>query len=193
LSHSQRVTEADKQRTRACLAAAFRLRVTINYGHASDATYNVGELVFWVMAEMTCGFFVTCVPVIPKIVQDTGILRKIKKGLGLTRTGNTPNRGGGYGDTTRKGGSVLASVNRGGAMPTATGNAYYKLDEDGMPLADLKGSESTEYLRYEEEKARSAAPPGRGQILRTTQIMVDESVDDGYGRRDAHNKQQWGS
>jgi len=167
------------------------LNVTIAYGHATDATYSIGELIFWVMAEMTCGFFVTCAPTIPKILQETGIIRKIRKAFGMTRTGRT-NQSGGYGDTTKKSGTGLASGNR-GAIPTTASNAYYKLDEDGMPLGDLKSSESTEYLRHEDDKTHaSAAPAGRGRILRTTQIAVDETVDADYNRREApHQNQKW--
>ena len=163
--------------------------VTIDGHHnTTDATYNIGEMIFWVMAEMTIGFFVTCAPTIPKIMQETGILRQIKKTFGSAKSGHT-NQGSGYGHTLNKGGSVLNSVNR---VPNhnATSNAYYKLDEDGVPLGELKGSESTEYLRREENK-NHPSHTGRGHITRTTRIDVDEVADNAYGRREARNDQQW--
>ncbi|KAK3368462.1 hypothetical protein B0H63DRAFT_441713 [Podospora didyma] len=185
----------------ACVAAAFRLHVTINYGHASDATYNIGDLIFWVMAEMACGFIITCAPTIPKILQETGVVRKIKKSLGITKTGRTDQSSGGYGrDTTKKGGSssMLSSVNRGPLPATTISNAYYKLDEDGVALGDLNGSgsESTEYLRHEESK--TAAPVAgsgpRGQIIRTTRIAIDEEVAEveyARSREAGGNRTQW--
>ena len=146
------------------------------------------------MAEMTCGFFVICAPTLPKILQETGVVRKIKKSLGLTKTGRTNQSSSGYGDASKKGGSVLASGNRGHPVPVPGSNVYYKLDEDGVPMGDLKHSESTEYLREEERKAQQAAAAsgGRGYITRTTRVEVDETtVDAEYGRREAHNKQAW--
>lgn len=48
-------------------------------------------------------------------------------------------------------------------MASTTSNSYYKLDEDGVPLENMKGTESTEHLR-------DNAPDDA--IVRTTRITV---------------------
>ncbi|KAI0133844.1 hypothetical protein BJ170DRAFT_176810 [Xylariales sp. AK1849] len=161
----------------ACVAAAFRLQVTIAYGHATDATYNVGDLIFWAMAEMTCGFFVICVPCIPKILHDTGIIRGIKRRLGMTTRATNPTRGY-YGSTKTSG--------TGRKLPTTTTKEYYQLDEDSVPMGDIKSSESTEHLRQEK-----CAVPGR--IIRTTRITVDESTDVNHRSDSEYVSQDMGS
>ena len=125
----------------ACVAAAFRLAVTIAYGRSPDASYNLGPLAFWATTEMTCGFFIICVPCIPKIIKKTGVLGK-GKGLGMS-TGNTrPSQ-----QQDRYGGSTLNNSRFTDTNHTAS-SSYHKLDEDGVPLFDIKGSktESTERL-----------------------------------------------
>lgn len=167
----------------ACVAAAFRLQVTVVYGHATDATYNLGSMIFWVMAEMTCAFFVVCVPTIPKILQDTGIIRSIKRRFGLTKTG--PTGGSGYGT---KGG---LPTNR--SIPTSTSKAYYMLDESGVEMGDVKSgsTSSTEHLRQEDKDNSTVATPARGQIVRTTRITVNESAEAGYGRKEGYPARSW--
>lgn len=46
--------------------------------------FALGPLVFWATAEMACGFFIVCVPCIPKILQQTGALGTIRKALGMS-------------------------------------------------------------------------------------------------------------
>ena len=169
--------------SRACVAAAFRLQVTVVYGHATDGTYNLGSMIFWVMAEMTCAFFVVCVPTIPKILQDTGIIRSIKRRFGLTKTG--PTGGSGYGT---KGG---LPTNR--SIPTSTSKAYYMLDESGVEMGDVKSgsTSSTEHLRQEDKDNSTVAAPARGQIVRTTRITVNESAEAGYGRKEGYPARSW--
>ncbi|KAL2865304.1 uncharacterized protein BJX67DRAFT_383045 [Aspergillus lucknowensis] len=63
----------------ACVSAAFRCAVTVAHGRSADSVYTLGPLAFWAMAEMTCGFFIICLPCIPKIIQETGLVRQLKK------------------------------------------------------------------------------------------------------------------
>ncbi|RFU81565.1 integral membrane pth11 [Trichoderma arundinaceum] len=157
----------------ACVAAVFRLQVTVTYGHSTDATYRVGDLIFWAIAEMTCGFFVVCMPCLPKILQDTGILRRIKGRFGMTTGGSGVPKNSHYGN------GIGSSV---GKLPSTTSNAYHMLDEEGTPMGDLKGSESTEKLRQE------AHTTSASRIVRTTRITVDGSPND-----DNHSSSDTGS
>lgn len=124
--------------------------MTVAFGNAADATYALGPLVFWATAEMTCGFFIICVPSIPKILKDTGVLRAIKRQFGM-RTGSKSKGTNGYGPSTT-------------AKGTSTTKDYYKLDEDGVPMGNVNRTESTERLN-EEGKLGS-------NIVRTTRITV---------------------
>ncbi|KAK6700744.1 hypothetical protein SNK04_010681 [Fusarium graminearum] len=140
----------------ACVSAAVRLAVTVKYGKAADALYALAPLVFWATAEMTCGFFIVCVPCIPKILKETGVIRNIKRAFGMSTAPTNPNTADRYAKSGTKG-SQLSSTGP---------KSYYKLDEDGVPLGTLKGSESTEYLRGNVNN-------GQG-ITRTTQIKITQ-------------------
>lgn len=137
----------------ACISAAFRLAVTVAFGNAADAIFALGPLVFWATAEMTCGFFIICVPSIPKILKDTGVLRKIKKGLSMKTTTKESKALDRYGGSTH------------GKGTANTSNTYYKLDEDGVPMENIKATESTE--RLNDGKLGS-------NIVRTTRITVTQ-------------------
>ncbi|KAL2174431.1 uncharacterized protein P884DRAFT_314774 [Thermothelomyces heterothallicus CBS 202.75] len=178
----------------ACVSAAFRLATTIAYGEAQDAIYALGPLVFWATAEMACGFFIVCIPCLPKILQQTGVLRKMKKALGMS-TGPTANSAQAGYHTGGKSGSR----SRGPKVTSSSAqDSYYKLEEDGMAMKDLK-SESTEHLREDQQGGKLAGPRGAAAITRTTHIMVTEdqrSTSDGGSNPDMnmYNQQKapWG-
>jgi hypothetical protein len=48
-----------------CVAVAFRLADTINYGRVNDLTYAESPVIMWSMGEITAGFLVFCVPAVP--------------------------------------------------------------------------------------------------------------------------------
>ncbi|BAE63730.1 unnamed protein product [Aspergillus oryzae RIB40] len=81
------------------------------------------------MAEMTCGFFIFCLPCIPKIITETGAIRKIKRVLGMKTTTTKPS---GY------------SENYGTGM-SAYGSSSYKMSNN-IRREKQKGTESMEYL-----------------------------------------------
>ncbi|GAB1319644.1 hypothetical protein MFIFM68171_09854 [Madurella fahalii] len=162
----------------ACVSAAFRLATTIAYGEAQDAIFALGPLVFWATAEMTCGFFIICVPCMPKILKQAGVLRKIKKALGMS-TGPTANSA--KADYFAGGGSGSRSRGPGGSSTAP--DSYHKLEEDGVAMDNLKSSESTEHLHGHGKL--TTAPV----ITRTTQITVMEdsrSTSDGASNLDMH-------
>lgn len=125
---------------------------------------------------MACGFFIACIPCIPKILQDTGVFHQVKKAFGLTKTKS--NKPGDYYGTGPSAHSRVA---------TTTSNAYYKLDEDGIPMDNIK-TESTENL--------NDPKPSTG-IIRTTRITVnmqDNSSVSDQTSNDVHmnSKAAWG-
>ncbi|UPK96014.1 hypothetical protein LCI18_006949 [Fusarium solani-melongenae] len=132
----------------ACISAAFRLASTVAYGDSEDGVYNIGPLLFWAIAEMTCGFFIVC----------------IKKAIGMaTRSKSTNQKSDQYGD------QYALTPHR--KMSTTVSSAYYKLDEDGVPMKDMNrdGSESTEHL-HDGPQSDSLG------ITRTTHISVSETT-----------------
>lgn len=142
----------------ACVSAAFRLAVTITYGKSSDAIYYIGPIGLWGTAEMTCGFFIVCVPCIPKTLKESGTLRKIKRAFGMTTQTTNVNSKDRY---------MTGSSTRGNRTTTTTSNAYYKLDEEtGIAMKHMQGSESMENLRHPRD-------PKAGNITRTITVTQD--------------------
>jgi len=140
--------------------------------------FALGPLVFWATAEMTCGFFIICVPCMPKILQQTGVLGKVKKVLGMSTgpSAGTPGKpgyyaSGGSGSRGPRGpGSNLTNLS--GTGP----DSYYKLGEDGVPMGTLTSSESTEHLRDDnrDDSGKLSAAAHNAAITRTTHIAVTE-------------------
>ncbi|KAL5338238.1 hypothetical protein BJX70DRAFT_215430 [Aspergillus crustosus] len=116
----------------ACISAAFRCSVTVTHGRSPDAVYTLGPLAFWAMAEMTCGFFIICLPCIPKIIKETGIVGHIKK---LTK-------GSGRGSYHQS--YELESDRYTGKIRDRAG--MHKLGHDDVHPSALEPSESTERL-----------------------------------------------
>lgn len=126
--------------------------------------YALGPLVFWVDAESTCAFFICCIPCLPKILKDQGVLRKIKLALGMKVSTNGT---GGYGSDLKGGSKYGLSSKYGNNMSRPGGaESYRKLDEEsGIAMRTMK-SESTEQLRH---------PDSDGKIMRTTQVTIERS------------------
>ncbi|KAK3935732.1 hypothetical protein QBC46DRAFT_396858 [Diplogelasinospora grovesii] len=143
----------------ACISAAFRLAVTVIYADAADAIYQIGPVCFWAYAEMTCGFIVVCVPCVPKILLESGVWRKVKKGLGMSVTAGTAAN-----TKNQTGASAMRSKNM-----RSVNNSYLEIDDD----TELKtlGSESTEHLR--DPYANTKLEKG---IIRTTQVTQNSDL-----------------
>jgi hypothetical protein len=60
----------------ACISAALRLRATVDYLRSPDATYYVSGMALWCLAELTSAVLVFCIPAIPKIFRDKGVLTR---------------------------------------------------------------------------------------------------------------------
>ncbi|KAL0940389.1 60s ribosomal protein l36 [Colletotrichum truncatum] len=151
----------------ACISAAFRLVVTIQYAAAQDAIYYIGPVCFWAYAEMTCGFIVVCVPCIPKILLESGVWRQIQKTFGLSVTGKSGATGG-------TGGTSGSSRNRAGSSAKrsknirSVNNSYLEIDDTELKTFQ---SESTEHLR---DPIDPHAKLDKG-IVRTMQVTQDST------------------
>ncbi|KAL5090984.1 hypothetical protein J3E68DRAFT_441961 [Trichoderma sp. SZMC 28012] len=154
----------------AIVAASFRVDVTVKHGNSPDSLYTLAPIVFWASAEMTCGFFILCVPCIPKIIQEAGVVPALKKGTSMFHSGSKSN--GGSNGYARGGGTTKTSV--------SANKDYYQLEEDGLHMKNL--SESTEQLH---QGVHSSA------ITRTTRVTVtndSRSISDSDGKEGA-----WGN
>lgn len=151
---------------------------TVAFGQSADATYNMGPLGFWAAGEMTCGFFITCVPTIPKILKETGVIHRVKRRLGMK--------------VTTKSNSKLGYYGTGNSVPSRGGlsshvDAYHKLDEDTIGLNSISksaASESVENLHQQQQKHHQQKQQQHPGITRTTQIIVtaDARSDRGSAR-----------
>ncbi|KAI0024628.1 hypothetical protein F4780DRAFT_795152 [Xylariomycetidae sp. FL0641] len=158
----------------ACVSAAFRLATTVAYGNSTDSIYSLGPLVFWCTAELTCGFFICCVPCMPKILKETGVIRTIKRAFGAKTTAQG-SKGLDYYGTNH------STKNN---NTSSTSKAYYKLDEEGVAMNNLPPTESTEQLNKER---------GNNGITRTTRITVTNNDREGSDNGSADMPIQMGA
>ncbi|KAE8385829.1 hypothetical protein ETB97_012417 [Aspergillus alliaceus] len=56
------------------------------HGRAADVIYSLAPLIFCVTTEVACGFFIVCLSCIPKIFQETRVIRNVKRALGMKST-----------------------------------------------------------------------------------------------------------
>lgn len=144
------------RRKSAVICSIFRLKTTINFGQSPDTLYNIGPVILWATGEMTCGFFVACMPTLPRVLKESIWMRRFKRTLGLklsSRSSSDEAKGSGY-------------VNGGAASShKMSHDAYLQLDEDGMPMSGLQASVSTEHLQNGNDE-------NTGRITRTTHIVV---------------------
>jgi hypothetical protein len=118
----------------------------------------------------------------------------MKKVLGMS-TGPTANSAGAGYHTGGKSGNRSRGPK---ATSSSVQDSYYKLEEDGLAMKDLK-SESTEHLREDQQPGKLAVPTGAAAITRTTHIVVTEdsrSTSDGGSNPDMYmtgqQKAPWG-
>ncbi|KAL2843707.1 hypothetical protein BJY01DRAFT_248482 [Aspergillus pseudoustus] len=150
----------------ACVSAAFRCAVTVAHGRSPDSVYTLGPLAFWAMAEMTCGFFIICLPCIPKILKETTLARHLmNKWSRGSSTSSSGRRRKPYDGNHAEGMESYASGGRGGRN-------HNKFEQEVIRMKPLEGSESTERL-HEGGGAGARALA----ITRTTQFIVTEGDD----------------
>ncbi|KAH9906806.1 hypothetical protein F4778DRAFT_800778 [Xylariomycetidae sp. FL2044] len=151
----------------ASISASLRLDTTITFAHELDTMYFIGPLLFWAWAEMTCGFFILCVPCLPSIIRQTGLAHRVKKllGISMASSGNKVSNDdivtfGGSGPGASKQKQKRKGLNN-------ISKTYLTIDDEdgGVSLDQLTTTESQEHLRI---------PPGSNEIriTRTTRVTV---------------------
>lgn len=154
-----REREANFVDNSACVSAGFRLGVTVTYGYDDDQMYTLGPVVFWVIAETTCGFFIVCMPCLPKILKEKGIIRRVKGWFGMRVTTAGPSS---YGYNSELGGYPGGSRSASGMDP------YLKLDESNSGKAMRSVTTNTDSM----ENLRDPEEGNKGKIMKTTQVVV---------------------
>lgn len=113
---------------RASVSASVRLSTTITFAKETDQMYYIGPLLFWACAEMTCGFFILCVPCFPSIIKHFGLQSKVKEFFGISTKASDPSTSssatyGQSGNSKGKWGRRKVRAELESADP------YYKMDE----------------------------------------------------------------
>jgi hypothetical protein len=63
------------------VCAGFRIKATFVFAEEADITYNVAPLGLWCLGEMVAGFFVVCLPAMPKLFKASPLIRSIMSTL----------------------------------------------------------------------------------------------------------------
>ncbi|KAI2629949.1 hypothetical protein GGR54DRAFT_636129 [Hypoxylon sp. NC1633] len=115
----------------AFVSGILRLLATIQYFKTSDVTYAISSMALWALAEATFVILVFCAPSIPIVVRESTLLSTICKSL-YSRTSSSlrPMNG----DSREK----RATSNH--ILPSP-GNTYRKIDENFIPLGNLRAQE----------------------------------------------------
>ncbi|KAK8003211.1 hypothetical protein PG989_002930 [Apiospora arundinis] len=143
------------------VCSVFRLVDTLALATEKDVFYYTSPVLLWCTAEMTCGFIVACAPILPRIVKESSLLRKI---FGSTLSGTGPSH-----DPAGPRSSYPALSHK--------RNMDSIFDtEAGMPMDKLSRSESTERLRESSSKDNQPDYTGGG-IVRTTHVTVVQDRD----------------
>lgn len=177
LTHSPKI--------RASLSAVVRLYVTITFGLAIDQMYYFGPVAFWCIIEGACGFFIICVPCMPKIIKETRFGRKIRAALGIKRTTATPSTGAHtlnnntntngtnltWGRKSTRSGAPGGGKHKYSAWGT-TAEAYYEIEEGAVGLESIKRSGSGKSVRHGAGREASPGSEESAGVMVTTETCV---------------------
>lgn len=154
----------------ACVAACFRLVVTLRYTASTDVVFHVAPLALWTLAECTCGFLVFCVPSAPKALTDTGVFSRVKATMrSWSGMGPSSAKSGGSGSLTGGSGAGTHTPGVTSRVHASRANDEYLPIQDGDGGVVLaKFSESTEELRAKHD----------GAIIKTTRFTTREDFVD---------------
>lgn len=150
----------------------------MTYIKSTDPIYDMAPLVFWIAAEQACGFFIICVPCLPKLFKDLGLMPMIKKIFALPTAAGRSNSNLAY-----YGGKARASSTGRGTTNSHAAKDYYKLDEDGVPLRNM--TQSTEQLHH------NAHHHPKNGITRITHVTVSQDARSESDSYDIGNKEAW--
>jgi hypothetical protein len=135
------------------------MTATIDFGQSSDTMYTIGPVILWATGEMSCGFFVACMPTLPRLLTEAPWVRRL---MSLsTRTDDSNLR--------RSGRDHTAASNK-MSHSTKAHEAYFQIDDDlddAMPLKTLPSDPSA--------KDGAHADSTNSSITRTTHIQMSSS------------------
>lgn len=158
----------------ACVAAVVRLKTTVDFAETEDQMYYIGPLLFWACAEMTCGFFIICVPCLPKLISDSACATRIKKALGFSAGAAKPTYSNQRASSkfSSKFGTPYGSRKRNPSADilhttTVDASPYLQIDEE-VGLDDLNANTSTEHLRKSHQNG--------GGVYVTKTVLVTKST-----------------
>lgn len=153
--------------------------------------FYFGDLAFWCIAEGASGFFIVCVPCLPKIIKETLCGKRARKIFGFKSskggTGALGSQGlndkslGAWGSSSR---SAVRSTNKRGPGWGTTTNAYYEMGDDEIALHNIQEgdvphrSDSAKSKRVSGGKTNSSESE-RGGIhvtTNTTVVVVTEAL-----------------
>ncbi|KAI8626579.1 hypothetical protein F5Y19DRAFT_220767 [Xylariaceae sp. FL1651] len=156
----------------ACISALLRLVSTIQYSTADDVIYTVSSVILWALAEMTCGFIVLGMPTAPKVLLETGLVKRIKSSFNSwTGTSSKDTKSLGLSQTSKS---------------SNTTKSYRKIDDNGVPLRSLKSADSSEST----ENLRDYTARPKNSIVRTTQLTTTEDYEyDNHVQHEQHQRQ----
>ncbi|KAI5921031.1 hypothetical protein F4810DRAFT_679833 [Camillea tinctor] len=139
-----------------CVAAAFRLVVTVQYSRAQDNTYDFSRVTLWVLAEMTSGIIILCVPALPKFLSSLGIPKKLSSLKSWVDSSISDTRG------------VRYNPSQGRSTP----RRYHDLDGNmSIPLGNFPEGSQTRWNSFQEVNQQHAGP-AESAILRTTHVST---------------------
>ncbi|KAI1768206.1 hypothetical protein GGR53DRAFT_479376 [Hypoxylon sp. FL1150] len=141
-----------------CVAAAFRLVVTVEYLEGQDVTFDFSRVTLWVLVEMTSGLIIFCVPMLPMAfngIRSTGILSLPK---------SWPSKVSSYNEVQSW---SQGAPKRSRLRP----DQYRELDETvNISLHDLNSGPSPRDLESGEQTKHTM--PTESGILRTTHLVT---------------------
>ena len=130
--------------------------------------YYIAPLLLWACAEMTCGFFIFCVPCITTVIKESGLPENIRNLFGVTASSSNIQSNP---DSSIYRDSKVSSTHKKFKVGKGHNDSYYNVDEEdgGLPLGPLKSSESQEYLHMQQRNHTL-------KVVRTTHTTVVSDV-----------------
>ena len=121
-----------------------------------DSTSWLGNVVFWTLSELTCGFIVLTLPSVAKCCPNSGVGAIVESRMRNWTERQDPEMSG-------RGNKSLRS-----STPISCSDEYQMIDEHGLPMANLKSDVSI--------SERGLDPlPKHGGIMQTTNFTTQES------------------
>lgn len=125
---------------------------TVEFGDSLDRMYTICPVILWATGEVTCAFFVCCMPFLPRVFRETKWLSGLRTFLRIkTARTSTPR-------TCTTGHKTPTPGHLGEAPNMSQGRSkdvYGTLtdDEENVGMGTLKENDSTERLRQEDVPA----------------------------------------